>query len=171
MAYGKKCIVCHWHKIHCMTHWFRSHFFPSISISFILTAYCGALLRWHTSLDSSSSLYLCLSVCHVYSAKRQEKRIYLAEMQGCFCSHYFVWCLPRLIWTWKRVKCELEPCCSPPYAQEWHLFRERLYWLSLLKLLRETEKEREKEEISWICPKGLSWPFQLIVFLESYLKV
>lgn len=157
--------------IHCMMHRFRALFFfckfPSQSFWQLFVVH-----YWDdSSLDSSSSLYLCLSVCHVYSAKRQEKRIYLAERQGCFRSHYFVWCLPRLIWTWKHVKCELEPCCSPPYAQEWHLFRERLYWLSLLKLLRETEKESGREEIGWMCPKGLSWPFQLIVFLESYLKV
>lgn len=136
-----------------MTHRVRSLYF-SIFFHLVhssgLTAFCGPLQRWHTALDSLSP-YLCLSACHVYSARRQEKRIYLAEMQGCFCSHYFVWCLPRLIWTWKRVKCELEPCCSPPYAPEWHLFRERLYWLSRLWLLRETEKGKREREKSAAC--------------------
>lgn len=61
---------------------------------------------------------------------------------GMFCSHYFVRCLPRLIWTWMRVKCESESCCSRPYAPEWHLFRERLYWLSFL---RDAEKERKNQ--------------------------
>ncbi len=70
---------------HCITHRIRSLIFHLVH-SVGLTAFRGPLLRWHVAQDSSSSLYLCLSI---FSQKTGEEDIFSWDagmfLQSLFC--------------------------------------------------------------------------------------